>query len=296
MFPSDFDYYRASSVEEAVELLAEHQDAETQVLAGGHSLLPTMKSGLASPDVVVDISDISELTGVTISDDSTTIGAGTTYVDVLAHPDITTVCPDLAETLEVVGDRQVRNAGTVGGNLAHADPASDIPGVAVAADADLRVAGPDGERTVPAEDFFIAMYTTALEATDLLTEVEFPNVGATDGAAYVKKSSPSSGYAMIGVAARLGTDGDVITEARLAANGAFDHPQRLTPVEDALIDTPVDAIDARAVADHATDGVESWELMDDIQVSGEFRAHLLEVYTGRAIERSLERLPTPQTV
>lgn len=295
MFPDEFDYYRASDVDEAIDLLAEHADAETELLAGGQSLLPTIKSGLASPEVVVDISGIDELAGIEVREDAVTFGAGTTYVDALDHDDAMTACPDFMETVAEIGDLQVRNVGTIGGNLAHADPASDLPGAALAADATFHVRGPDGERTIDAEDFFVAMYTTALGPTDVLTSVEVPTLAETDAGAYVKKSSPSSGYAMIGVAVRLRTDGAEITDARVAANGAFEMARRLPPVEEALVGRAVDdtSLPAEAGAE-ATTGVEEWELMDDVQVSSEFRGHLLEVYTERALERARDRIPAAQ--
>lgn len=290
MFPSSFDYFRASTVDEAVDLLAEHEDVDAEILAGGHSLLPTMKSGLASPDVIIDIGAIEDLSTIEIGDDSTRIGATTTYADALNTSGFTDRQPDLADALRVLGDRQVRNAGTIGGNLAHADPASDLPAVTVVADATMHIQGPDGTRSIPAEEFFLTMYTTDLSEQDVLTAIEFPNIGSGDSAAYVKKSSPSSGYAMIGVAVRLAIDGGQITGARVAANGAFDHPRRLSGVEALLTDSAVDAVDPESVGSAATDGIEDWEYLDDMQVSSDFRAQLLTVYASRAVEAAFDRL------
>ena len=293
MFPGSFDYYRASTIEESIALLEEHADVDAEILAGGHSLLPTMKSGLASPDVIIDIGGIEGLDGIEIGDETTRIGATAKYVDALDTSGLAERQPELYDALRVLGDRQVRNAGTIGGNLAHADPASDLPAVTVSADATMHVLGPDGERTVPAEDFFITMYTTDLSERDLLTAIEFPNLGPQDTAAYVKKSSPSSGYAMIGVAVRIETEDGAIAGARVAANGAFDHPRRLPGVEEYLAGTSLDEVsasDARAVA---TEGIDDWEYLEDIQVSGEFRAQLLEVFTARALEEALDRVAAP---
>lgn len=293
MFPSSFDYYRASSADEAVELLATHADVDAEILAGGHSLLPTMKSGLASPDVIIDIGAIEALNSIEINEESTTIGATTTYADALNTSGFEANQPALTDALRVLGDRQVRNAGTIGGNLAHADPASDLPAVMVVADASMDILGPDGVRTIPADEFFLTMYTTDLSERDLLTSIEVPNVGAEETAAYVKKSSPSSGYAMIGIAVRLASEADQITDARVAASGAFDHPRRLSGLEASLIDTKVDAVDSDTVRAAATEGIEDWEYLDDIQVSSEFRAQLLEVYAARAVDRAIDRLLTP---
>jgi len=289
MFPPQFDYYRATSVEEALDLLAEHADAETELLAGGHSLIPTMKSGLASPDVLVDLGGIESLRGIERGDGVTTIGAMTPYVDVATDEGLLADAPVFAEAAQAVGDIQVRNRGTVGGNLSHADPASDLPGAALAADVTLVLQGPDGERTVPVDDFFLGMFTTDVGEDELVTRVEVPHqpMGATG--TYLKKPSPSSGYAMVGAAVALETDDGTIAGARVAANGAFDHARRLEAVEDALEGEPLDPEAAAAAGDHATDGVEDWELMSDLQASGEFRANLLRVYTGRAIAAAVER-------
>jgi len=289
MYPDEFDYYRAGSVDEALSLLDGHDDAE--LLAGGHSLLPTMKSGLASPDVLVDIGSIPELDGIETDDDAVTIGALTTYADVV-DAGVGDASRAFAEATAEIGDVQVRNAGTVGGNLAHADPASDLPAGALAADATIHAVGPDGERTIPADEFFLAPYATALDEHELLTRVELPATDAATGA-YAKKPSPSSGYAMVGVAARIEAGDDAaVADARVAATGAVDHAMRLGTVEDALAGASIDAEAADLAADAAegvTDEVEPWQLMDDLQASAEFREQLLEVYAARAIERAFDR-------
>ena len=290
MYPRSFEYHAATDVADALDLLAEHGDRDLELMAGGHSLLPTMKSGLATPEVVVDLGDVDELTGIDHGDGSTRIGAMTTYTALVEDDDLDrTTC--LSETAAAIGDEQVRNMGTIGGNIAHADPAADLPAAVLASDVTIHAQGPDGERTIDASSFFEGMFTTALGEDELLTAVEVPHLGSQDGAAYVKKASPSSGYAMVGVAAVLETDGDTITAARVAANGALDHAQRLAGVEDALSDESLDTDDlADSAAEHATDDVEDYMLMDDTQASAEFRAHLLEVYTRRAIETAVERV------
>jgi carbon-monoxide dehydrogenase medium subunit len=291
MYPSPFDYYSADSVSDALDLLDEHADEETELIAGGHSLLPTMKSGLASPDVLVDIGDVPDLDGVGVDGNATTIGALTNYADIVDSEAAWENCPAVAEAAGEVGDVQVRNKGTLGGNLAHADPASDMPAAVLAANATIRATGPDGEREIDADDFFVAMYTTALDEEEILTGVEVPNLGADDAGAYVKKPSPSSGYAMVGVAVRLRTDGEHVENARVAANGALDHATRLGPVEEALTDAAVDEAGlAGDAAGRATDDVEEWELMDDLQASADYRAQLLEVYVRQAIELALDRV------
>jgi carbon-monoxide dehydrogenase medium subunit len=289
MYPGQFDYYEATSVDKALDLLADNADAETELLAGGHSLIPTMKSGLASPDVLIDLGGIQGLQGIDRGEEVTTIGAMTPYADIAGDEDLRDDAEVLGEATAAVGDIQVRNMGTIGGNLAHADPASDLPAAALAADATVVVHGRDGERSVPADDFFLGMYMTDVEEAELVTRIEVPHHSQSTGGAYVKKASPSSGYAMVGVAAVVETAGGEITGARVAANGALDHASRLEPVEAALVGEPIDTDVAEAAGHHATDEIEEWELMDDLQASAEYRGHLLEVYAGRAIATAIDR-------
>ena len=287
MYPDSFDYLRPESVEEALSLLDEHAMENPTILAGGHSLVPTIKSGLASPDVVVDIGEIDDITGVETADDHVHVGACTRYADVVDSHEVQEAVPLLAEATAEIGDTQVRNRGTVGGNVAHADPASDLPAVVLATDATVHAQGPEGTREIGADDFFLGVYMTALGHDEILTGIDFPK---QDGVhAYVKKPSPSSGYAMVGVAVRLEFDGDTVTDAGVAANGALDRAVRLGPVEDALEGSQVTdglAADAAAVA---TDGLSVDEMMEDIQADKEYRAQLLESYTRRALETAVER-------
>ena len=287
MYPGEFDYLRAESVEHALDLLDEHPDAE--VLAGGHSLLPTMKSGLADPDTVVDIGHIETMQGIEHDGDTTSIGALTTYAEIDETDELWDGATALAEAASEIGDTQVRNRGTIGGNLAHADPASDLPGAAIASDLTLVAEGRDGERRIDADDFFVAMYMTDLAEDELLTRVEVPRVNGSAGGAYVKKPSPSSGYALVGVAARLHLDDGTVTDARVGANGVMDHGVRLDPVEAALEGERLNEDTITAAAEHAAADLDESMMMDDIQASAEYRAHLLEVYTERALERAAER-------
>jgi carbon-monoxide dehydrogenase medium subunit len=289
MYPDEFDYRRAESVAEALELLNDAVNAETELLAGGHSLLPTMKSGLASPDVVIDIGHVEELSGIEDHGDSVSIGANTTYAEIDDSELVWEAAPALAEAAHNVGDVQVRNRGTIGGNLAHADPASDLPGAALSSDATVFVEGEDGEREVPADDFFMGMYMTDVRPGEILTRVEVPKIGSGAGA-YAKKPSPSSGYALVGVAATLHADGGRIESASVGANGAMDHGVRLDPVERALEGVSLDDADAiEGAAEHAVEDLDTSMMMEDLQASGEFRAQLLEVYCGRALSAAAER-------
>lgn len=290
MYPAQFDYYRADSVSEALELLDDHADEEIEMLAGGHSLLPTMKAGLATPDIVIDIGQIDSLTGIETNGDTMTIGANTRYVTIAESDTAWEYAPAFTESVAAVGDIQVRNRGTIGGNIAHSDPAGDPPAGVLASNATIIAEGPDGERSIPVDEYFVAMYTTGLEENEILTGIELPSLGQNDGGAYVKKPSPSSGYAMVGVAVVLETDGETVESARVAANGAVGHATRLEAVEDALDGESVTEISSESAGERATDGIEDWELLDDIQASGEYRGQLLRVYTQRAIDAAIDRL------
>lgn len=289
MYPKPFDYYRADSVEDALSLMEAHADSQATVLSGGHSLVPTMKSGLAAPDVVVDIGDIEDISGVEERADSIFVGACTRYDAVVSNEIVNSRVPVLAEATAEIGDRQVRSRGTVGGNVAHADPASDLPAVMLATDASFHVHGPDGPRTIEADDFFLGIYTTALAPDELLTGIEIPALGA-GASAYAKKESPSSGYAMVGVAARILIDDGTISDARVAVNGAKDHAVRLPPVEAAIVGTDPAGASPTALGERATDDIEVTELMGDLQASQEYRAQLLRSYTARALETAFDRL------
>ena len=292
MYPDEFDYYEAATVSEAIDLLEEHAMAETELLAGGHSLLPAMKTGLSSPEVLIDIGGIEELHGVSVEDGTLVIGAMTTYSELLDVEAAGEHAPAFTAAVEQVGDRQVRNRGTVGGNLAHADPASDLPGAAMASDVTLVTRGPDGERSVPAEEFFFGMYATDLGPSELVTRVEIPSAAGAVGT-YAKKPSPSSGYAMVGVAALVEVDGGDVASARIGASGVMDHGVRLGPVEDALVGETLDEDTIEAAAGHATDDLDTAMMMDDLQASAEFRGRLLEVYTERALEEAMDRVSAP---
>jgi carbon-monoxide dehydrogenase medium subunit len=288
VYPDSFDYYRPDSVDEALSLLDEHAMDSPTILAGGHSLVPTIKSGLASPDVVVDIGEIEAITGIEDRGDHVHVGAGTRYSTVVDSDTVQDETPLLAEATGEIGDTQVRNRGTVGGNLAHADPASDLPAVAIATGATLHAQGPNGTRELDADDFFLSVYMTSLGPDEILTGIDFPKLdGGVD--AYVKKPSPSSGYAMVGVATRLEFDGDTVEAASVAANGALDRAVRLDTVEDALEGSEATEDVAADAAALATDAVDTDEMMEDIQADAEYRAQLLETYTRRALLTALDR-------
>jgi carbon-monoxide dehydrogenase medium subunit len=279
MYPATFDYACPASVDEAIALLARHGE-DAKILAGGHSLIPAMKLRLARPAMVVDIGRIAGLSYIRETGGRIAIGAMTTHADVAASPLLKRSCPLLPETAARIGDAQVRNKGTIGGSLVHADPAADYPASILALEAEIELAGPRGRRVVNASDFFVALLQTAAAPDEILVEVRVPAAGAA--AAYVKTEQKASGFALTGVAAVVAADG-----IRVGVTGVAPVPYRASAVEKALAgrtSPPPDAIAAAAA--HAADLVEP---LGDIHASAEFRAHLAQVNTRRAIERALQR-------
>ncbi len=279
MIPAAFEYVAPGSVKEAIGLLEKHGD-DAKVLAGGHSLLPIMKFRLAQPKVIVDIGRIPGLDGIAAAKETVTIGALATHDAVERSAILKEKCPLLPDTAAVIGDMQVRNRGTIGGSLAHADPAADYPGTILALDAEIVAMGPKGSRTIPAGKFFVEMLTTALQPTEIITEVRVPVFAKGTGWAYLKHPHPASGYAVVGVAVVLGMSGGKVQRAAIGINGVSGKAYRAAAVEKALQGQAVDEKTAAAAAAHAADGV---DVQGDLYASEEFRAHLATVYTRRAI-------------
>lgn len=285
MIPANFEYFAPTSVDDAIALLQEHGD-EAKVLAGGHSLIPLMKLRLSEPGVLVDIGGIGELRGVRRTNGSVAIGALTTYT-AIGGADELRGAEALTEAALSVGDAQVRNRGTIGGSLAHADPGADLPAAILALDAEIALKGPGGERTVRADDFFQGFFTTDVGEAEILTEIRLGQAPARTGTAYVKFPNPASGYAVVGVAARVTLNEDgTVADARVAVTGAGDHAVRATAVEDALRGQQLtDEVIASAAA-AAADGIDP---LEDIHASAEYRAELARVYTRRALAKARER-------
>ncbi len=288
MYSSDFAYHAPASLNEVINLLRAGHNSGTdnvKVLAGGQSLIPLLKLRLAEPATLVDLRQVPELRGIREEGDGIVLGAMTTYFQTIDSPLVQHRCPLLIQTLRQVGDPQVRARGTIGGSLAHADPAGDLPAVALALDSHLRAAGPTGEQMISAREFFVDMLTTAMQPTQVLTAVRFP---ATDqpgtGTAYVKHRHPASGYAVVGVAAlvRLAGDG-TCRDARIGITGAGTKATRAVTVEYALAGRQLDAVTLSAACSRAADGL---DLMSDSYASAEFRAHLTRVLTRRAVEQA----------
>lgn len=284
MYPNQFAYHRPTSVQEAVRLLG--ADPEAKVMAGGHSLLPAMKLRLANPSAIVDIGRIGGLRGITVKGDgSVIIGALTTYQDLLDSTELRQSYPIVAETANVVGDPQVRVRGTIGGSLAHADPAADFTAVMLALNCEVTAAGPNGESQIGIDDLFVGLLTTSLNADEIITAIRLPSAaGRKVGQAYEKHAHPASGYAVVGVAAVLDLDGGTIRSARIAVTGAPDKATRATAAEQALAGKPATADAIAQAAAQATQGL--GELNGDTYASAEYRGHLVRVLTRRALTRA----------
>jgi carbon-monoxide dehydrogenase medium subunit len=283
VFPTSFTYERASSVADAVALLEQHDDAK--ILAGGHSLIPAMKLRLAAPEMLVDISHITELKSIRIEDEIH-IGAMATYNEIRGHAELGTLLPVLAEAINVIGDQQVRARGTLGGAIAHADPAADLTAVFEALNGRVKVAGPSGEREIAAEDLFVDLWTTTLEANEVLTEVVLPRPSDGTRMAYAKHAHPASGYAVVGVAVALPMVDGVIDGARVVVTGATSKPTRLTSTE-AVLNGSV--LNNDTIGEAATAAAEGIDINGDSYASEEFRAHLIRVMTRKALDEASSR-------
>jgi carbon-monoxide dehydrogenase medium subunit len=286
MYPAPFEYHAPTSLGEAVSLLERYGD-EAKLIAGGHSLLPLMKLRFAQPAHLVDLRKVPNLTGIREDGGAIVIGAMTTHAAVARSDLVRRRLPVLAEAAERIGDAQVRNMGTIGGSLAHADPGADLPAVMLALGAEMRAAGRDRPRTIRANEFFVDILTSALAPTEVLQEIRIPAPAARSGSAYEKHPHPASGYALVGVAAvvTLG-DGDVVREARVAITGTGARPTRAVGVERALAGQRADEDAIARAAARASDGL---ELRGDLQGPPEYKANLVTVYTRRALARAVGR-------
>ncbi|MCB0194158.1 MAG: xanthine dehydrogenase family protein subunit M [Anaerolineae bacterium] len=285
MYPAKFDYYRASSVQEAIQLLQEHEDAK--LLAGGHSLIPAMKLRLAQPPALIDIGRIAELRGVTQDNGSIKVGALTVHADVAASDVLQSQCPLLAEAASNVGDRQVRHKGTIGGNLAHADPASDLPAAVLALGGTIHLLGPGGSRQVAAADFFLDLLATDLHEDEVLTAIEVPAISGKTGTAYLKFEHPASGYALCGAAAVVSLNDDgTCAGASLCFNGVTATPHNASAVAAALVGKTLDD----ATIDQAVNAnLSIADPMGDMYASGPYRVEVAKTYAKRALKAARDR-------
>jgi carbon-monoxide dehydrogenase medium subunit len=286
MYSANFDYHRARSLSDAQQLLAAHPGAK--LLAGGHSLIPLMKLRLAAPPALIDIGRIPELRGISRSGDTIRIGALTTHAEIAASVELQKSAAALSEAAGLVGDPAVRSRGTIGGNIAHADPASDLPTSLVALDARIVAIGPAGERTIPADGFFTGIMSTALADDEVVTAIVVPSSARGQGSAYVKFSHPASRYAVIGVAASVTVAGNACSAARVALGGLLPHASRAATVEKALTGKPLDtSAIANAAAQAGSDLGD--EVTGDIFASAAYRKAVAPVYVKRAIAAAAAR-------
>jgi carbon-monoxide dehydrogenase medium subunit len=278
-----FEYRRATSLDDALAQLRT-ANGNGKLIAGGHSLVPLMKLRLSEPQTLIDIARIPGLSGINTHDANIQIGACTVHHDVATSTLLHDTCPMLAETAAAIGDPQVRNRGTLGGSLAHADPAADYPAAILALDAEIRLRGPKGSRSVKASDFFRGLFTVDLAADELILGVEFRPVKA---AAYAKLHQRASHFAIVGVAAALEVKSGTIQSARIALTGASSHATRLTAVEKALAGKPLSKASIDAAAKLAGAGLD--DINSDIHASDEYRRAMIPVFTERALTQAMAR-------
>ena len=281
MIAQNFEYSAPANLSEALKLLA---DGEAKALAGGMSLIPLMKLRLATPGQLVDIGRIAGLSYVRQDGDAIRIGATTTHYEVQSSGLLRASCPLLAETADHIGDIQVRNRGTIGGSVAHADPAADYPAALLALEARVVLVSAKAEREMPIADFFVDTFTTALEPGELIREVVVPVEDKSAGTSYRKVAQPASGFAIVGIAARVRQSGDpsgkMIAFARIGVTGLAGKPYRAINVEQALEGTAGSPADIQKAAALVADGIEA---NSDLHASDAYRKHLAKVYTMRAL-------------
>jgi carbon-monoxide dehydrogenase medium subunit len=281
MIPAQFDYLQPATLDEAIAMLAEHPD-DAKILAGGHSLIPAMKLRLATPQILIDIGRIQNLSYINEADGEIRIGAMTTHYQIESSARLREICPILPETAGQIGDVQVRNKGTIGGSLAHADPAADYPATVIALGAEIVAASPRGDRVINVDSFFVDMLTTSLEPGEILREIRIKIPSGRFGQSYLKVAQPASGYAVTGVAVHLTRDDSgKCGSAGIGVTGVASKAFRAAVVEKALIGTSLDAQSIAKAAATVTDGV---TLSGDIYASEQYRHHLAVVYARRAIE------------
>lgn len=284
MISTAFEYQRANSLDEAIKKLQD-TGGRGKLLAGGHSLVPLMKLRLSEPGVLIDIARIPGLSGIRERDGKIEIFAATVHRDVAASALLREQCPVVADAAGQIGDPQVRNRGTLGGSLAHADPSADYPAVMLAVDAEIHLKGPQGWRVVKASDFFQDLFTVDLAPDEIIAGVQFAPITT---AAYAKLHQRASGYAIVGVAAALDVKNGVIQSARIGLTGAGSHATRLRNVEQALAGQPLSVTSIESAARLAGVGIK--DVNADIHASEEYRRAMIQVFTRRALEGAMARV------
>jgi carbon-monoxide dehydrogenase medium subunit len=286
MFPASFGYVAAHSVPEALELLRQHGD-EAKLLAGGHSLLPAMKLRLTSPRTLIDLGKVPELVGVRIESDTLVIGAMTVHADVASSDLIRKHLPGLAEAAAVIGDVQVRNRGTIGGSIAHADPAADFPVILTAVNAAFVLQSASGARAVSVDDFFVDFFTTAMRQDEILTEIRVPLPRSGTGTAYAKLAHPASGYVVVSAGAMVTRErSGVCGTVRIAVGGLAGAPTRAKESEAALQGKE---LGSQQIVEAAAKAADETNPDSDIYASVDYKRHIATVLTRRALESAVQR-------
>src|SRR5919201_6669601 len=286
MYPAAFDYHAPKNVKEALGLLGKLKD-DAKLLAGGHSLIPMMKLRLAQPKHLIDLGRVKGLAGIKEEKGVFVVGAMTTHWEVESNKALKAKVPVVAETAAVIGDPAVRNKGTIGGSLAHADPAADMPATAIALGFEFVVESPKGKRTVKVDDWFKGLMTTAVKDNEVLTTIRIPVWGPGSGACYMKFPHPASRFAIVGVCAAVTLDkSGTCTKAGVGITGAGSVAVRAKGVEAGLVGKRLDAATIEAAAQKAAEGV---DVQADLQGSVEYKSHLCRVFARRAIEAAVKR-------
>jgi carbon-monoxide dehydrogenase medium subunit len=286
MIPNNFEYFAPKSINEALKLLDKHGD-DCKILSGGHSLIPVLKLRLASPAVIVDIGRIKELKQIKIEKDMIRLGANTTHAEIARSAELMENCPLLVETAAQIGDQQVRNRGTIGGSLSHADPAADWPAAILALNGEIVARGSKGERVIKASDFFVDIMTSAVGPQEIVTEVRIPKPAQPKAAVYLKVPQSASGYAVVGVAAQLKLKDGKCEDVSIGVTGLAPKAFRAKSVEDALRGKTLDEATVSAAAAKAD--ADALDAMEDIHASGDYRRHLARVYAKRAVQTAAAR-------
>ena len=286
MFPANFGYVAAKSVDEAIQLLSKHGEM-AKLLAGGHSLIPAMKLRLASPRTLIDLATVPGLSGVKIEGNNLIIGPLTVHADVATSELVRKHLPGLADAAAVIGDMQVRNRGTIGGSVAHADPNADFPVILTAVNASFVVRSSSGNRSIAADDFFTDFYTTAMAGNEILTEIRIPLPPSGSGTAYVKFPHPASGYAVVsaGVLVTRQPSGSCAS-ARVAIGGLGSGPVRALAAETELQGNP---LTPQVIAVAAAKAADNTNPMDDAYATDEYKRHMAAIYARRAVEIAVRR-------
>ncbi len=276
MIPASFNYKKASSVEEALSML----DDDAQILGGGHSLIPALKLRLNMPGTLVDISKIDSIKNISDNEKSITIGGGATHASIASNAALAEHCPMMVQAASEIGDIQIRNWGTIGGSIAHADPAADWPAVLLAANAQVTIQNKDGKRTVDIDQFFTGFFETALKEGDIITSISIPKSASNRNSTYVKFKQPASRFAIVGCAVGAEMSGDTVSSIRIGITGVGESAYRAMGVENALKGQTLNSESIEASVQNVTEGT---DVMSDHYASEKYRTHLAHVYVKRAL-------------